>query len=417
MIHNSRLIGPFSEIITLRNLPLSGALNDDQLEVIKDAGVVVKDDIIHQIGPFTSLIKSNPQIPLEEITSPSVLMPGLIDAHTHICFAGSRSEDYAMRTAGKSYLAIAKNGGGILNTVLATRNATKFELTTNLIHRCKELLARGVTTCEVKSGYGLTVDAELKMLSTIKEVDNMLALTLIPTCLAAHTLPPEFKSPSDYLNMCVNQLLPRVKEEKLASRVDIFVEESAFNSSDAKVYLEAAKAMGFDITVHADQFSTKGSELAATMKAISADHLEASTEKEIDILAKASVTGILLPGASMGLGMNYPKGRLMLDRGMCIAIASDWNPGSAPMGNLLMQASVFGAYAKLSTAETLAAITFRAAHALKLFDRGTLEVDKRADMIGFPCKDYREILYNQGNMKPEHIWIAGQKYSSNIIIH
>jgi imidazolonepropionase len=189
--------------------------------------------------------------------------------------------------------------------------------------------------------------------------------------------------------------------------MDIFVEKGAFSTDLARPFLEQAKNSGFGITVHADQFTTGGSKLAVEMGACSADHLEASGDEEISLLAKSNVVAIALPGASLGLGMPFAPARKLLDGGVCLAIATDWNPGSAPMGDLLLQAALLSAFQKLTAAETFSAITFRAATALRIQDRGTLASGKKADMIAFPTKDYREILYHQGKLKPNIVWKNG----------
>jgi imidazolonepropionase len=407
------LIGPFSQILTMANLLVAGPLADAQLEVLEQAGILVEGEQIVQVGSYEKLLieaKAN-QYSLCEIKVPLVLMPGLVDAHTHICFAGSRANDYALRVAGKSYLEIARSGGGILDSVRKTRAASLEELTNLLHQRAGRHLAEGVTTCEVKSGYGLTVPDELKMLEAIQQVNQQQALDLIPTCLAAHMRPPEFTGAKEYLDTILNELLPQVKTRNLAQRVDIFIEDTAFSEAESLEYLQAAQALGFEVTVHADQFSTGGSKVAATVKAASADHLEASGPEEIALLREAGVVATVLPGASMGLGMAFAPARKMLDGGLCVAIATDWNPGSAPMGDLLLQAAVLGAAQKLTTAETLASITFRGAHALRLTDRGTLEKGLLADMIAFPVENYQEILYHQGKLKPTHIWKRGKLLS------
>ncbi|WP_276496350.1 imidazolonepropionase [Pontibacter litorisediminis] len=405
------LIGPFSQILSMTNLPEAGAIQDEQLQVVERAGVLVQEGRVQKIGNYDQLHREalENKYKLELIEQPMVLLPGLIDAHTHICFAGSRANDYGMRVAGKSYLEIARNGGGILDSVRKTRDATLVELVDLLKRRCDRHLREGVTTCEVKSGYGLTVEEELKMLEAIKLVNKHHKIDLIPTCLAAHMLPPEHTDAKAYLEEVLRDLLPQLQEQELASRVDIFVEETAFRETEALEYLHAAKEMGFDVTVHADQFSTDGSRVAAEVGAISADHLEASGEEEIELLRNAGVVATVLPGASLGLGMHYAPARKMLDGGLCLAIATDWNPGSAPMGDLLMQAAVLGATEKLTMAETLAAITTRAARALALTDRGELAKGKLADMIAFPTENYKEILYFQGKLKPTKIWKAGKQ--------
>jgi imidazolonepropionase len=400
----AKLIGPFAQIVTMRNMSLKGALSDDQLEIISHGGVLVSDGKILDVGKYTELEAKFPTSEKEVITESMVLLPGFVDAHTHICFAGDRANDYAMRISGKSYQEIAMNGGGINSTVTQTRNASEQELTELLLHRCDMHLKNGITSCEVKSGYGLSVEGELKMLRTIQKANQLHPVSLISTCLAAHTKPSEFSTKKEYINFAVNEILPQVKLQNLSDRVDIFVDTIAFNEPEARIYLDAAKKLGFEITVHADQFSSLGSRLAVEYRARSADHLEASSYVEIGLLAKSDVVGVLLPGAAMGLGMPYPKGRMMLDSGMSIAIASDWNPGSAPMGDLLTQAAVFGACEKFSTAETFASLTYRAANALRLTDRGTITEGNLAHLIAFPCLNYQEILYYQGSLKPTIVW-------------
>ncbi|WP_210485897.1 imidazolonepropionase [Rufibacter aurantiacus] len=404
------LIGPFSQIITMAGLPLNGALDDGQLEVLESAGVLIKGEKIEQVGSYAELAQEAEarHYRLQKIEEPMVLLPGFIDAHTHLCFAGYRARDYALRVAGKSYLEIARSGGGILDTVSKTRVASQEELVQGIINRGKRHLAEGVTTCEVKSGYGLTVAEEIKMLQAIKEADQQLALDLVPTCLAAHMRPPEFSDAGAYLQHILQELLPKVKEQNLAQRVDIFIEDTAFSEAEALAYLQAAQALGFEVTVHANQFSTGGSQVAAQVKAASADHLEASGPDEIAELKATEVVATVLPGASMGLGMPFAPARQFLDGGLCVAIATDWNPGSAPMGDLLLQAALLGAAEKLTLAETFAGITFRAAHALRLEDRGRLVPGLLADMVAFPTADYREILYHQGKLKPAMVWKRGK---------
>jgi imidazolonepropionase len=395
------LIGPFTQILPLTNLPLKGALRDDQLQIIPQGGIITENGLVSAVGDFETLHKENPSVKIEEIEGENVLLPGFVDCHTHICFAGNRAKDYALRVQGKTYLEIAKAGGGIWDSVTQTRNAGGDLLTDLLLQRVNRHLSEGVTTIEIKSGYGLSVEQELKQLRAIKAVASKTKATLIATCLAAHMLPKDFNgNHREYLDYILNDLLPIVKSENLANRVDIFIEESAFNPADATYYLAKAQQMGFDITIHADQFTTGGSEVAVNAGALSADHLEASGDKEIKLLANSSAVAVTLPGASLGLGMPYAPARKLLDAGACLVIASDWNPGSAPMGDLLMQAAVMSAAEKLSTTEVFAGLTFRAAKAVNLNDRGTLSVGSKADIQVYPCGDYREILYQQGKLRP-----------------
>jgi len=396
-----KLIGPFTQILTLAGLAMKGALSDDDLQIIPQGGVLVENGLILAVDDFEILRKANPSTTIEEITGDHVLLPGFVDCHTHICFAGSRAKDYAMRIQGKSYLEIAKAGGGIWDSVTQTRAADEDLLEKLLLQRVERHLSEGVTTIEIKSGYGLETQSELKQLRAISKASTQTKASLVSTCLAAHMVPKDFSGgQSEYLNYVFHDLLPVIKNESLSNRVDVFIEESAFDANNALIYLNRAKQMGFDITVHADQFTTGGSAVAVKSGAVSADHLEASRDAEIRLLANSDTVAVVLPGASLGLGMQYAPARKLLDADACLAIASDWNPGSAPMGDLLMQAAVMSAAEKLNTAEVFTGLTFRAAKALRLNDRGILAPGMRADMQAYPINDYREILYHQGKLKP-----------------
>jgi imidazolonepropionase len=400
-----KIIGPFSQVVTLRGLSLKGPLKDAKLDVIQNGAVVVKDGIIRAVGEINALYHLHHDAPVEEVNRPSVLLPGFVDCHTHMCFAGTRSADYAMRIAGKSYLDIANSGGGIWNSVEATRDASEPELLELLLQRVNQHTASGVTTIEIKSGYGLNLDSELKMLRVIKMAGVVSETSIVPTCLAAHIKPKDFTGDDkSYLQHVIGQILPVIKEKNLCGRVDIFIEDSAFCREEAARFLIAANLLGFNTTVHADQFTAGSSLIAVSCGAHSADHLEASTDNEIEAIADSDTVAVVLPGASFGLGMPYAPARALLDAGACLAIASDWNPGSAPHGDLLMQAAVMGAFEKLNTAETFAGLTCRAAHALRLNDRGTIDKGMKAHMQAYPTSDYRDILYYQGKMKPFKVW-------------
>lgn len=406
-----KLIGPFKQIIPMTGLPPKGALADNQLVIVEDGGILIEGDLIKTVGSFDALTKaaSPDNMEIIELHGDHTCLPGFVDAHTHICFAGSRANDYALRNSGKTYLEIAKAGGGIWDTVTQTRKASKESLIKGIVKRAKRHLTNGVTTIEVKSGYGLSVHEELKMLYAIKAADALLPVDLIATCLAAHMVPKDFKgSAADYLKQMAEELLPTLKVEKLTNRIDAFIEEGAFSPSLIAPYFDKAKALGFDITVHADQFSTGGSQVALKYNALSADHLEASTDVEIGLLAQSPIIATALPGASIGLGCAFAPARKLLDAGGAVAIASDHNPGSAPMGDLLTQAAILGTFEKLSNAEVLAGITTRAAAALKLTDRGQLQSGCLADIGIFHTGDYKEILYNQGNFKPCMVWKKGE---------
>jgi len=405
-----KLTGPFKQIITLNNLPLKGKLQDESLEIIPNGGILTENGKILDVNNFDSLKQKFPNSEIDLIESEQIALPAFVDAHTHICFGGNRANDFAMRNAGKTYLEIAESGGGIWSSVQHTRQASEDDLVNGILERTNILLNQGITTIEIKSGYGLNVDEELKMLRAINKAQGLTKATLVPTCLSAHLKPRDFEGTSEeYLNYIFDEILPKVKEENLASRVDIFIEKSAFQPEESKNFLLKAKELGFQITVHADQFTAGSSRIAVEVGAKSADHLEATIDKDIEFLANSNTVAIALPGASLGLGEPFAPARKILDKGGILAIATDWNPGSAPMGNLVTQASILATYQKLTTAEVLAAITFRAAYALDLEDRGILAEGKKADFITYETTNFQNILYHQGSLKPKNIYINGEK--------
>ncbi|WP_312088708.1 imidazolonepropionase [Chryseobacterium sp.] len=405
-----KLIGPFKQVVTLSHLPLRGKLSDEQLEIIPDGGILIQNGKILHIGNFEALKSENQNIEIEIVEGEQIVLPAFVDSHTHICFGGNRANDFAMRNAGKTYLEIAENGGGIWSSVLHTRNASEEELLKTLVERINFLISLGITTIEIKSGYGLDVENELKMLRIIKKAQEQTKATLVPTCLSAHLKPRDFEgTDGEYLNYILSEILPKVKEEKLAKRIDIFIEKSAFQPEESKEFLLKTKDLGFDITVHADQFTPGSSRIAVEVGAKSADHLEATIDEDIAFLAKSDTVATALPGASLGLGEKFTPARKLLDAGAILAIASDWNPGSAPMGNLITQASILATFEKLTTAEVLAGITFRAAFALGLEDRGRLTEGFKADFVSYKTNNFQNILYNQGSLKAENVYVDGLK--------
>lgn len=405
-----KLIGPFKQVVTLANLPLRGKLSDEQIEIIVDGGILVNENKIHSIGNFETLKSENQNIEIETIEGAQIALPAFVDSHTHICFGGNRANDFAMRNAGKTYLEIAESGGGIWSSVQHTRNASEEELLKTLLERIDFLISLGITTIEVKSGYGLDVENELKMLRMIKKAQEETEATLVPTCLSAHLKPRDFEgSNEEYLQYILNEILPKVKEENLAKRVDIFIEKSAFQPEESKEFLLKTKDLGFEITVHADQFTPGSSRIAVEVGAKSADHLEATIDEDIEFLAQSETVATALPGASLGLGEKFTPARKLLDAGAIVAIASDWNPGSAPMGNLITQASILATFEKLTTAEVLAGMTFRSAFALGLEDRGRLETNFKADFVTYKTNNFQNVLYNQGSLNAEHVYINGVK--------
>lgn len=405
-----KLIGPFKQLVTLNNLSLRGKLSDDQLEIIENGGILIKNNLIEKVGNFDVLLTEveKSEVKKEKIEGTQVALPAFVDCHTHICFGGNRANDFAMRNGGKTYLEIAESGGGIWSSVQHTRNASEEELLSSTLERIGYLISLGITTIEIKSGYGLDVENELKMLRVIKKAQEKTNATLIPTCLSAHLKPKDFEGGNEeYLNYILDKILPKVKEENLAKRVDIFIEKSAFQPKESKDFLLKTKDLGFEITVHADQFTAGSSRIAVEVGAKSADHLEATIDEDIEFLANSETVAVALPGASVGLGEPFTPARKILDKNGILAIASDWNPGSAPMGDLITQASILATYQKLSTAEILAGITFRSAKALNLSDRGVLAKGMKADIVTYETDNFQNILYFQGRLKPKLVFIDG----------
>lgn len=392
----------------MANLPERGAIDDNSLHIIDDGGVIIEGEKISDIGSFSELNKNISNV--KEIEFPSILLPGFIDSHTHVCHYGSRSDEYSKRNSGVSYQQILEEGGGIHNTMNSTSNSTDDQLKHDTLRRLKRHFLDGVLTCEVKSGYAPNLDDEIRMLQIINEIDNKNEIDLIPTCLAAHVTPKSFESSKSYLDSILNDLLPKIKEDNLSNRVDIFIEENAFSVSEASTFLDKVKN-NFSITAHANQFTSGGVKVGVDNGAVSVDHLEVITDKEINYLSKSETTGVVLPGCSLGLGIPFAPARKLLDNNCKVSIASDWNPGSAPMGDLLIQAALLGSLEKLSNAEVLAGITCRSANALSLEDRGSLEKGKIADMIGFETNNFKDILYNQGKLKPSFICKRGKIYN------
>ncbi|HCI71297.1 MAG: imidazolonepropionase [Bacteroidetes bacterium] len=405
------LYGPFKQLLTMNGLPLKGSLKDEQLEILTNAGIIVQDGKVLDLGSYSDLenIHSDSEKTFNN-NSEQIALPSFIDCHTHICWGGNRVNDYSMRVAGKSYLEIAASGGGISDTVTETRKASEDKLVELILDRAKQHLQRGITTIEVKSGYGLNLDDELKMLRAIKKANEKIAVRLIPTFLGAHIKPKDFDgSHGEYLDFLLQEVVPIIVEEKLATRADIFVEEGAFDIDVARIYAKNLKLKGFDVTMHVDQFHPGGSKLAIEEGSVSADHLEFTDDESCELFGRSETVAVALPGASLGLGMQFTPCRKLLDNNACVAIATDWNPGSAPMGDLITQAAILGASEKLTIAETLAGITFRAARALRI-EEGILRKGDEAAFTVFETDDFRNIFYQQGQLKPSATIIGGDSF-------
>jgi len=326
-----------------------------------------------------------------------IVIPGLIDCHSHLCFGGWRPDEFEMRVQGRSYLEIAKAGGGILSTVKETRKATEDELFDRASALLQNISKQGVATIECKSGYGLTLKDELKQLRVYQRLKSESRLTIISTFLGAHTLPPEFKNNrTAYIDLVVNEMIPAVADEKLADFCDVFVEDSAFTIEEARKILETGKQHGLLPKLHADQLTSGGgAELAAEVRAVSADHLEQISENGIEKMAETGVVGVALPIASLYTQQPYLNCRRLVDGGVDVAVATDFNPGSAPSFDLQLAMMLTCNHGRLTPSESLKAATYYAAKALNLQDKtGSLEKGKQADFVLLDVPDINFWLYH-----------------------
>ncbi|MBZ5608181.1 MAG: imidazolonepropionase [Acidobacteriia bacterium] len=338
-----------------------------------------------------------------------VVLPGFVDAHTHPVFAGNRAGEFEQRVAGTSYAEIAAAGGGIRSTVRQTRAASEDDLLAAVQRYVRWFLASGTTTIEAKSGYGLSVEDECKLLRAIARIQP---LRCVATFLGAHEVPDEYRGRKhDYMRVVTEQMLPRVAAEKLAEYCDVFCEPGVFSVEESRAILTVARSLGFGLRMHADQLSNSGAAaLAAELGAATADHLEHTDARGIAALRAAGVQPVLLPGSVYALGSTrYPAARAMIEAGLAVVLATDFNPGSSPTPSMPMILSLACTQMKMTPAEALAAATFNAACSLgRQREIGSLETGKLADFVIHDCEDYREIPYFFGIQAAREVYISGQ---------
>jgi imidazolonepropionase len=412
------LISPIRQMATMRGVAAKDGVgvNWDDLGVVENGALVIDDRRIVFAGPATEAPAPAPgdrRLDASEL----VALPGLIDPHTHPCWAGSRHAEFAMRAAGATYAEIARAGGGIRATVNATRRAEEDELAAGATTRLRRMLALGVTGVEAKSGYALETAGELRMLRAIRRAAAATGQTVFATFLGAHAVPPEFAGAVDrYVDLLVNEMLPAVAAEKLADFCDVFVEDGYFTATQGRRILTKAADLGMRLRVHADEFSPcGGARLAAELSATSADHLMAVDDAGIAALARAGVSAVLLPATTLFLGQTgYAPARRLLDGGVRVALATDLNPGSSYTENLQLVLTLACAQLKMSPAEALTGVTYNAARSLLAHDRlGALLPGYRADVALFAAPDLSAIPYHMAMNDLRYVVLGGEVYEAS----
>ena len=382
------------------------------LAILADGALHARDGHIVAVGPRAEIERSLPADTETVDAGGRIVLPGFIDAHTHPVFAGNRAAEFERRVEGATYAGIAASGGGIRATVRQTREASGDALLAAGRRYADWFLGGGTTTIEAKSGYGLSADAEIKILKTIRLLAADARLRYVPTFLGAHEIPDEYRGRiRDYVELVIHEMLPRVAGENLAEYCDIFCEPNVFPVEQARTVLRAAQALGLGLRVHADQFSADyGSLLAAELHAATADHLECSTPAALAALHAAGVQPVLLPASVYHLGgTRYPAARRMIDLGLPVVLATDFNPGSSPTASMPMVLSLAATQMKMTPAEAITAATINGAHSLgRGHLAGSLEPGKAADFAIHDCDDFRELPYFFGRDPAHTVYVAGR---------
>jgi len=384
-----------------------------RLGIVAPGGLLIRDGLIEQVGS-TQEIEKFVDNDCEVVDADGrIVLPGFVDAHTHPVFAGTRVDEFEQRIEGATYQEIAARGGGIQSTVNRTRAASLDELVAAGKRYAAWFLRGGTTTIEAKSGYGLSLEDEVKMLRAIRRLDAETALRYVPTFLGAHSIPVEYRARrSEYVSLLIDEMLPQIAQQKLAEFCDVFCEENVFTTDEAWRILTAARCHGLGLRIHADQLSLGGgAKLAAELGTITADHLEHTDADGIAALKTAGVQPVLLPGSVYALGSShYPAARQMIDAGLAVVLATDFNPGSSPTPSMLTILSLAATQMKLTPAEAITAATINAAYSLKRGDQlGSLEPGKVADLVIHDTNDYRELAYFFGVNHAWQVYAAGAR--------
>ncbi len=397
-----------SEMLTLqgaRACKARGPIKEEHLGLVKKQAMVVQGSKVLWTGPQTKIPREYHKIK-KHFPVHANIFPGFIDCHTHSLFAGDRANEFEMRLQGMTYLEIAKKGGGIFSTMRATRKASSAVLKKLLNERLLNFLKQGVTTVEVKSGYGLSVKEEIRLLKILRRQET--SVQVIATFLGAHALPPECTSTSEYLQQ-LQEALPIIAKQKLAQRVDIFIEKNYFSLDESRRFLQRAKEVGLMVTIHADQITRTGATaLAVDLKAQSADHVICIDQKDIEKAALSDVTCVLLPTADFYLRCPYPPARQLIDRGARVAVATDFNPGTSPTQNLQWAGLLARQEMRMTLPEVFCATTLGAAYALGLEkSHGFLMPDANADFF-IADKNWDQFFYDLSPIAMKSVWVSGQ---------
>ncbi|MBZ0179012.1 MAG: imidazolonepropionase [Melioribacteraceae bacterium] len=365
------------------------------IEALTDVSIITEDGIVKE---FIKNSEVNSQKFDEVIDCTNkIILPGLVECHTHTVFAGNRSNEFRQKISGTSYEEIAKQGGGINATVQAVRNSSFEELLQISKPRIDYFIAQGITTLEIKSGYGLSYYDEIKLLQVIKRLNEIYPIDIIPTFLGAHTFPPEYKNDhSEYISVVINEIIPYIAQNNLAVFCDAFCEETAFSAKEVEKIFDEAKKHGLKLKLHTDQFNRIGGvETALKMNAVSVDHLEVADINIVERLSNSETTAVLLPGVSFFLNYGYAPARDLIDNNAVVALATDYNPGSSNIADLNLIMSLAAIKMKMKVEETISAVTINAANALSLSDKiGSIEPGKNADFSVFDTSDYSDLVYN-----------------------
>jgi imidazolonepropionase len=383
-----------------------------ELAIIPDGGILIRDGRIERVGASAEIEDKTGDAEVIDARG-KVVLPGFVDAHTHLVFAGNRLDDFERRARGDTYEQIAKAGGGIWSTVEKTRAASEADLLAQAHRHSDWFLRCGTTTVESKSGYGLSLEDELKILRVMRRLNQETPLEIVPTFLGAHAVPRKM-DPDEYVDLVVNEMLPRVTSDNLAEFCDVFCERGYFDIEQSTRILDSAKRLGMRLRIHADQLSNSGAaKLAAEVQAATADHLERTDEEGIAALRSQSVQPVLLPGSVYALGSTcYPRAREMIEAGLAVVIATDFNPGSSPTASMSMILSLACTQMKMSPAEAISASTINPAYSLGRGDEiGSLEPGKVANFSIFNCDDYRELAYWFGFPQTHSVYVKGRRVS------